>query len=135
MPIAEGIAAAKGALDVSKLALDLLRRPKIDGEEVRNRLIEMQDLIFSAQRALGDAEQENRDLRRQLENSKRMADFGKDFTLAEGLYWRDKYPYCPTCWDVDRKPVRLGGPVYDINVGEIWQCPTHKVHHITRDRH
>jgi hypothetical protein len=31
MPIAEEIAAAKGALEVSKLTLDLLRRPEIDG--------------------------------------------------------------------------------------------------------
>jgi hypothetical protein len=66
MPIAEGIAAARLAMDAGSKALDLLRHPKIDGEAVRTKIIEMQDLVFSAQRALGDAEEENRDLKRQL---------------------------------------------------------------------
>jgi hypothetical protein len=72
MPIAEGIAAAKLALDAGTKALDLLRYPKIDGEAVRNKITEMQDLVFSAQRALGDAEEENRSLKRELEDAKRM---------------------------------------------------------------
>jgi hypothetical protein len=71
MPIAEGIAAAKLALDACKAALDLLRYPKIDGEQVRTKLIEMQDLIFSAQRELGLAEEDNRELKRQFCGSER----------------------------------------------------------------
>ena len=51
--------------------------------------------------------------------AKRMADFGAEFTKGEGLYWRDNFPYCPSCWDVDRKPVRLGGPVHS-GFGEVW---------------
>src|SRR5580698_8034392 len=39
-----------------------------------------------------------------------MVDFG-ELVFAEGLYWRERYPNCPSCWDVERKPVRLGGPV------------------------
>jgi hypothetical protein len=91
MPIAEGITATKGALDVSKLALDLLRRPKIDPEEVRNKLIEMQDLIFSAQRALGEAEDENRQLNVKIADLARYANLGKDFKLDQGVYWYEKY--------------------------------------------
>ena len=66
MPIAEGITAAKLALDASRAALDLLRHPKVDGEQVRTKLIELQDLVHSAQQALGEADDENRMLKRQL---------------------------------------------------------------------
>jgi hypothetical protein len=42
MPIAEGIAAARLAMDAGAKALDLLRYPKIDGEAVRSKITEMQ---------------------------------------------------------------------------------------------
>jgi hypothetical protein len=126
MPIAEGIAAAKLALDAGTKALDLLRYPKIDGEAVRNKITEMQDLVFSAQRALGDAEEENRSLRRELDEVKRMADIGKNFKSELGVYWLAGSSYCPACWDVDRKPVRLGGPIKDGRI-KLYTCPLHKV--------
>jgi ParB-like chromosome segregation protein Spo0J len=112
MPIAEGIAAAKGALDVSKLAIDLLRRPKVDPEEVRNKLIEMQDLVFSAQRALGEAEEENRQLKRAVDDLQQQQRLGKDLQFAENAYFRRNEqgmggPFCPVCWDDAKKLVRL----------------------------
>jgi hypothetical protein len=106
MPIVEGIAAAKAALDVSKLALDLLRHPKIDGEQAGNKLIEMQDLIFSAQRALGDAEDENRLLKRQLDEREELKTLRADMDYQEdgGFLVRKSeresgklVPYCATC--------------------------------------
>jgi hypothetical protein len=113
MAIAEGIAAAKAALDVSKLALDLLRFPKLDAEQVRNKLIEMQDLVFSAQRALGDAEEENRNLKRQIDALKSEQEIEASLIFAQDTYWRRKPdgklegPFCPTCWDDTRKTMRL----------------------------
>ena len=121
-------------MDAGSKALDLLRHPKIDGDAVRTRITEMQDLVFSAQRALGEAEDENRKQRKEIEELEdrirelsRMSDLGKDFILWNGLYWLNKIPYCPTCWDVDRKTVRLGGPV-TMTGEDIWQCPIHKAH-------
>ena len=51
MAIVEGIAAAKAAFDVSKIALDLTRYPKLDTATIQARLLELQGLILSAQRA------------------------------------------------------------------------------------
>ena len=137
MGIPEGIAAAKAAFDVSKVALDLVRYPKPDTEAVRARLIEMQDLMLSAQRALGEAEEENRKLRTALDERARLEEFGKQFTFEEGVYWFRDYPYCPNCWDVDRKPMRLDGPFWHSFVGEgcrEWNCLIHKSSHNTRER-
>ncbi len=108
MPIAEGIAATKGTLDVSKLALDLLRRPKIDGEEVRNKLIEMQDLIFSAQRALGDAEQENRDLRRQLEDQREWLTLARTLLSAKDCIGETNIPTAPLVGTLTESPCVWG---------------------------
>jgi hypothetical protein len=72
MPIAEGIAAARLAMDAGSKALDLLRHPKIDDNAVRTKITEMQDLVFSAQRALGEAEEENRSLKRRIEDLQRV---------------------------------------------------------------
>ena len=134
MPIAEGIAAAKGAFEVGKIALDMLRRPDIDIAGVQGQLLELQGLILSAQGALGEAGDENRRLKQELEDARRMVDFGSEFKFEEGLYWRGQFPYCPVCWDVDRKPTRLGGPTYHMG-SEVWQCPFHKVRHLASKRH
>jgi hypothetical protein len=80
--------------------------------------------------ALADADDEHRELKRQIEELKRMADFGKDFQLEQGVYWRDNVPYCPVCWDIDRKTVRLSGPAGK-STGFMdvygWECCFHKV--------
>ena len=128
MPIIEGITAAKAALDASKVAIDLLRYPKIDGEQVRNKLIEMQDLVFSAQRSLADADEEHKGLQSRIVDLERYAEIGKDFQSADGVYWLGKSPYCPLCWEVDRKPVRLSGPhgASPIGGGRFdWSCALH----------
>lgn len=128
MPIAEGIAAARLAMDAGSKALDLLRHPKIDGEQVRARLVEMQDLIFSAQRSLGDADDEAKNLRARIVDLERYVEIGKGFEASDGVYWHSGCPYCPVCWDVDRKPVRLSGPhnASPIGGGRFeWSCALH----------
>jgi hypothetical protein len=116
MPIAEGIIATKGAIEVSKIALDLLRRPSIDAHEVRDKLIELQDLILSAQRALSEAEEDNRALRRELDDRKALETLTADMEFVDdGGYWVRKsevaqgrtIPYCNVCW-ASSKAVPLG---------------------------
>ena len=129
MAIAEGIAAAKSAMDVGTKVIDLLRHPKIDGEAVRNSIIEMQDLIFSAQRALGDAEDENRRLRHQLEDREELKTIADDLEYQEdgGYYLRmserakgSTIPYCPVCWNIERKTIPLVrvGVYYSLHCGQ-----------------
>jgi hypothetical protein len=128
MSIAIGISATKAGFDLIKSVRELVKRPDIDAGEISARLLELQDLMLDARDALSEAQDEKARLEAKVTELMRMADFGKDFKSEHGVLWYDGFPYCPTCWNVDRKTVRLGGP------GEVgarnlcpWTCPIHKV--------
>jgi hypothetical protein len=114
--IGEGIAAAKLALDAGTRALDELRRPNIEPEKVRNHLITMQDHVLSAQRALGAAEDEIRDLKRQLDDRDelRALEADMDFVPDGAFYVRKSErehgllnALCPVCWGELRKAISM----------------------------
>ena len=97
---------------------------------MRDYLETIQDKLVDIKTAVADAAEENRTLRREIDELKRMADFGNAFELKEGVYWRENVPYCPVCWEVDRKPVRLAGPSNKATgfanmYG--WECCFHKI--------
>jgi hypothetical protein len=110
MPIAEGIAAAKAAFEVSKIALDLTRHPKLDNDAIHSRLLELQGLILSAQASLGDALEENRELRRENAELKQTQVREADLEFQDGVYWYKGWPLCPTCWLRKKEFSRLTGP-------------------------
>ena len=131
MAIPEGIAAAKAAFDVSKVALDLVKYPKLDKDAVSARLLELQDLILSAQRALGDALEENRELKAQLADRNRLELMGSKFFFAEGALWHPdfpNYPFCPNCWNANRAMTQLEGPTFSMSLDpdtRHWRCTLH----------
>ena len=87
--------------------------------------MELQQHALSLQATIHDIAEENRKLMRQVEDLSRCADFGNEFKSSNGVYWRETVPYCPICWDVERKPVRLSGPLPAINApaGKLmWIC-------------
>jgi hypothetical protein len=128
MTIAAGLSATKTGFDLIKGVRELVKRPDIDASEVSARLLELQELMLDARTALSEAQEEKVKLESRIEELTRMADFGKDFRMEEGVYWRDGVPYCPICWDVERKSVRLGGPSGTSGFyGQMnWHCPFHK---------
>jgi hypothetical protein len=129
MTIAAGLSATKTGFDLIKSVRELVKRPDIDASEVSARLLELQELMLDARTALSEAQEEKVKLEARITELSRMADFGKDFTMEEGVYWRESVPYCPICWDVDRKSVRLAGPSKNTGGfhGQLaWHCPFHK---------
>jgi hypothetical protein len=139
MPIAEGITAAKLALDASRAALDLLRHPKVDGEQVRTKLIELQDLVHSAQQALGEADDENRMLKRQLADKHALEALRADMDYQQdgGFYIRkserdagNPVIYCPACWGENDRLIPLK-PSGDKGA---YDCVIHKVRYNTDAR-
>lgn len=94
--------------------------------------MELQQHILTMQAVVHDLADENRKLRYKVEEFERITDFGKDFESKEGVYWRDNYPYCPNCWEADRKPTRLAGPYRIANSPSThpikkWNCPIHNI--------
>ena len=128
MSITSGLSAAKTGFELVRSVRELVRRPEIDASEVSARLVELQELMLDARNALSEAQDDQVALEAQIAQLTRMADVGQDFHKEYGLYWLDGYPYCAVCWDVDRKPVRLSGPVPVREQGPIeqWTCPLHK---------
>ena len=133
MAIGEGLVAAKTGFDLIKTLREVLKRETVDPHEVSNRLMELQELMLEAQAALGEAQEHERDLNAQIREFKRTADFGADFRFEEGVYWKREYPYCPNCWDADRKPIALVGPS-DYSDHTVWDCPIHKSRYHLRKR-
>jgi len=124
-----GMALAKNALDIVKGVREALKHKKLTDEEMRDYLETLQDKLVDVKTALADADDERRELKRQLDEAARKADFGSEFRFEHGVYWRDHYPYCPVCWDVRRDPVRLSGPVWRVFVssGKVpYNCPIDK---------
>ena len=135
MAIVEGIAAAKAAFEVSKMALDLTRYPKLDTDAIHAKLLELHGLILSTQQVLGEAAEENRQLKAELDDRERRKAIGKDFSTEEGVYWKDNYPYCPVCWESDLRPVRMSGPFATTSRGYAkWTCPTHNGTYFAKSR-
>jgi hypothetical protein len=141
--ILEGISAAKAALDVSKAVLDLTRYPKLDTTAIQAKLLEMQGLILSAQQALGDAQEANRQLRRELEEVRDQRKIAESLVFADGIYWIRKPDatldglYCPTCWDDQGKLIRLkfeheGQLGQDEQDYRLYMCVLHKITYLVR---
>ena len=114
--IAAGISATKTGFDLIKNLREVLGRPEVNPGEVQARLVELQALILEAQRALGDAEEENRTLRADLAAKQRLEEIEADLEFAEdGRFWvrksekdRALIPYCPVCWGREKHLVVMG---------------------------
>src|ERR1035441_3285679 len=124
MDITAALSGAKTAFELARALQNGLARQQIKPEEIPARLMELQQHILSMQAIVHDLAEENWTLTSRIEELQRSADFGKDFTFEEGVYWHREFPYCPNCWDADRKPIRLNGP-YKIPTSDkkVWDCP------------
>jgi hypothetical protein len=135
MSLATGLSALNAATNLTRSLREKLKSGEIKGEEIIGRIGEIYDNIVDSKDALVEARDEIHQLDERIDELKRLWDFGKDLKPKFGVYWREDFPYCPSCWEQERKLTRLGGPVVDQVAGylHIWTCPVHKAnYHITR---
>jgi hypothetical protein len=134
MSIAGGLSATKTGFDLIKSAVDLLKRETVDVHEVQARLIELQGLMLEARSALVDAEEENRTLRRSIEDDQRRQEIENDmdFQTDGGFYIRKSeaskgtIAYCPVCWKKGGRTI----PMQLSDVGQYW-CSVHNTNYTT----
>jgi hypothetical protein len=140
MAIAEGIAAAKAALDVTKLVTDLVNRPNPDAAEIQRKVHEMLIHIVNAQTALAEAQVELSDIRQKLEDREalRALDADMEFTDDGHVYLKKSdqtqgktIRYCPLCWKSDSKDVPLAPGI----AAGSYTCPLHEHTYYTREYH
>jgi hypothetical protein len=153
MSITAGLAATKAALDVTKIVMDKLNRPQVDVHDVRMQIQEMLIHVVNAQIALGDAqsslhsaEESNRELRAEIVALKDAQAVRESLIFGDEVYLRRKAdgtlegPFCPACWDIDRKLVRLkldyignyAGSVQGISCRK-YDCIVHKISYFMSD--
>ena len=118
LPIGVGLSAVKTSFDLIKGLRELLTKPEVSPGEVLARLQEIQALLIDAQKCLADAEEENRTLRRALEDQNSLKDLIEDMEFQHdgGFYVRKSeavaglIAYCPLCWQKERLTVPLETP-------------------------
>jgi hypothetical protein len=115
MDIATGLGIAKTSLDLIRGIREGLKKKTLSNEEIVGYFSDLQDRIGDMKIALSDAENENRRLRRQLDDQQRHLDLTADleFVIDGGFYVRkseaDKglIAYCPICWQKDKVTLPL----------------------------
>lgn len=129
MSIAAGISATKTGFDLITSLRKAIGRPDVNPGDVQARLVELQSLMLDAQRALGDAEEEDRNLRAQLAAKERLEEIEADLEFAtDGRFWVRKsekdtalIPYCPVCWGKEKQLVVMGAYKYP----GVYKCSVH----------
>jgi hypothetical protein len=109
MNIAAGLAGLKAAADLTKTMRDAAKAGTLKPDEFVGRVGEIYDYIIDSRAALVDAQEELQRLKDQIRELQDKSQLGKDLVFDGYVYWLkdDAYPYCPLCWDRDRKLVRL----------------------------
>jgi hypothetical protein len=137
MAIAAGLSAIKTGFGLIKSAVELLKRETVDVHEVQARLIELQGLMLDARSALVDAEEENRSLKRALEDrddAKKLAE-DMEFQNDGGFYVRKSeagkglIAYCPLCWQKDHLTV----PLETVRAPGSFKCSLHETFYETAE--
>lgn len=131
LDVIAGLAATKTGLDLIKGARELLKGDKIDREKILERLSALQEALYQAREALGDAQEENRRLKAQVAETDRLHNITADLFMVPDyqFYIRlteksagQNIPYCPICWGETQKLIPL---VPTSNNG--YNCMLHKV--------
>lgn len=102
--------AVSGALGVLKDVVTLAK--KAENHELNEKVADLQGRFLDIQMQLIDLTNENQNLKQQVSERERETEIGKDLVYQESVYWLRKPegrdgPYCPNCWDAQRKLIRL----------------------------
>jgi hypothetical protein len=103
--------------DLKEIA-DLAR--KYNDDELNQKIVKLEEEIVEFTLQIGSLEEETQELKRTFSVSKKMK-------FKKPLYYQedDPIPFCPRCWEKDRKPVHLLGPV-KVGAGLRYGCPNCK---------
>ena len=114
-------------IDNVKEVADLIK--KAGDIELYRKIVELEGEIIELTRQKRGLEEKNEELGKLLNTQKAMV-FKKPFFYQGD----DPHPYCPKCWEADKKSIHLDGP-QDMLGGPRYDCPNCKVHFIHPRRH
>ena len=128
MDFATGMSAVKTAYGLfSELRKELSNNPEMKPDLILARLGEVQNLLLDSRTALADVDEENRKLKRQIEELTEKLNKKGKIKPGSGVYWLEREdgtledtPLCPICYVKDGKEGFLAH-----EKGEYWWCYIH----------
>ena len=108
------LASLKAAVDIAKglnaLQVDVAVKTKTS--DLLSSLIDVQSSMLDLQCKLSDILQEKEELRSEVARLKSSAAAQDTLRFRDKMYWKegDPTPFCPTCWENERKQIHLTGP-------------------------
>jgi hypothetical protein len=100
---------------------------KLGHTDLCRKILDLEEEIVALTRQIRSLEEENEELKKTLSLIKKMKS-KKPFYFQDG----DPVPFCPRCWEKDKNPVHLIGPV-KLAAGRRYGCPNCKEFFIDKD--
>lgn len=69
--------------------------------------LQLKEILLDIQSVVYELQEENRDLRNEIHDLKNANITEVDLTYRDGVYVRDKDIFCSTCWDNNKKLIRV----------------------------
>jgi hypothetical protein len=115
-----------GIIDNVREIADLVK--KAGDIELYRKIVKLEGEVIELTREKRVLEEQIQQLQLQLEMAKKLT-FRAPFYYAPP----DEVPFCPRCWETDKKAIHLTGPLQVI-AGTRYDCPECRRNHIS-DRH
>ena len=92
-----------GIIDNAKEVADLIK--KIGDIELYRKIVELEGEIVELTR-------QKRSLEEKTETLEKLLALKQEMVFKKPFYYQDKdpHPYCPKCWEADKKAIHLDGP-------------------------
>lgn len=126
MAIAETIAGIKLANEGLKGILDIAKT--IKNAELLEKTSTLLGTLIDVQTTVLDLQHENDDLKREVSKLKEAQEFREELYFQDNLYWTQDEAdnllsaYCPTCWDGEKKAMRMLKEHVRGENGPVWHC-------------
>jgi hypothetical protein len=100
--------ALSGALTSLKTIIDIAKA--VNNQQLNAAVLDVQGKLIDVQQQALALQQENQRLRDQLQSMNDLRETAEKLRFDGRVYWKrdtPEFPFCPTCWDIDQKLVRL----------------------------
>ncbi len=131
MEITSGISATKASIEVVKLLRDMLNRPEVDRDAIRNHIGQLFEHVTNAHISLVEAQTVILELNHKLADREKLERLESDLEFVnDGSFYirnseRDQgkdVPYCKDCWGSNRQII----PLTKLSTPGLYRCEIHK---------
>ncbi|HYV97616.1 MAG TPA: hypothetical protein VE967_09195 [Gemmatimonadaceae bacterium] len=124
--ITQALSAIKSAAEIVKVIRSA--DAGMEKAELKLKIAELAESLADARLAVVDAQEQIITLQRQLTEAARLAEVHERVERRNSVYYlrdadSESGPYCPRCYEVDRKLVSLRPPPRPMRHLGQWQCP------------